>query len=541
MLELSRGSVSIPPRMSFMPAMVSWLQRNRTSARMAFLWRMIAMGLGAIFSLVWTRLLLRAMGDPLMGLFQNFQALARLGGLGDFGITGALGLKAGVMLGRRDETGLRDLLASARSLFLFLAVGLCLLFIGLSPWLPKWLNFEAVPGAGSMTWLFVYGGMSLAMMIIGGYFACLNYAHGTVTWPIFPTVLLGQVLAPYFHWRLALLQMPLWVQLLPYLASALLITFLVWRMLKWSHPWLGNLTPLKQDRTQWKVLAQTSWWAYLISIGSTIYFTTDRLVIGAVIGTAEVPRYQVNYRVCELLMTVIVTASFVGLPKLTQWISSPNPADRERLLVETNRLSTFEIVLVCGSVLGYLAFNNLFVRVWLDKAHEAPLALQYAFACNLAVTVGGNAGIQLSTRAGENGLKHAGLVVAGTGLVNLALSILSVKLVSIYGVNFGLTGVAVATAVAQSFSSILLGTITCRYLGLPIGRWIARCWFLPIGFTLLAAALKELFPDNSLAHLGLLSACYLGLFIVVCRVVGLNQQLIRSEINQARALFSRSK
>jgi O-antigen/teichoic acid export membrane protein len=521
--------------MSFLPAISSWLKRNRTSARMAFLLRMIAMALGSLFSLLWMRLLLRAMGDPLLGLFQNFQALTRLGGLGDFGITGALSLKTGTMLGSGDEKGLRGLLASARTLFLLLACGLCILFVGLSPWLPKWLNFESVAGAGSMTLLFVYGGMSLMLFIIGGYFACLNYAHATVTWPILPTVFFVQVLAPFFHWRLALLHMPLWVQLLPYLGSAATLAFLSWALLKWSHPWLGDVIPLKQDRSEWKILAGASGWVYLISVGATIYFTTDRLVIGAVIGTGMIPTYQANYKVCELCVTLIVTASFVSLPKITQWIASPQEADRQRLLVQLKRLSVFEVVLGCGSALGYLAFNNLFIRVWLDKAHQASLIWQFAFACNLAVTVSGNTGIQLSMRAGENGLKLAGLAVAGTGLLNLALSILSVKMIS--GEEYGIGGVAAATVVAQSISSICLGIVTCRYLKMPAFKWTVRCWLLPLGFTLIAATFKVYFPHDSLRDLGVIAAVYLVLFLVLCRLAGMNLQLLRSELTEARALF----
>jgi O-antigen/teichoic acid export membrane protein len=534
MLELSPGSVSIPPRMSLLPAITSWLQRNRTSARMAFLWRMIAMALGSLFSLLWWRLLLRAMGDPLMGLYQLFQSVTRLGGLGDFGITSALGLKVGTLLGRGDEKGLKSMLASARTLFIFLAAGLCLLLIALSPWLPNWLGFASVPEAGSMTWLFVFGGISLAMIIVSGYFASLNYAHGTVTWPIFPTVLFAQVLAPFVHWRLALLHLPLWIQLLPYLGSSVIMAFLGWRMLKWSHPWLGNLRPLKQDRAEWKALTGTSWWAYLVSLGATIYLSSDVLVIGAEFGPGAIPRYRVNYRVCELFITLIVTASFVGIPKLTQWIASPQEGDRRRLLAEMDRLSKFEIALTCISVLGYLAFNNLFIRLWLDEAHQAPLAWQVAFACNLAVTCSGNAGIQMSMRAGNQGLKWAGLVVAGTGLLNLTLSIISVKLGSI-------GGVAVATVIAQSVSSILLGGVTCRYLGLSVGRWTARCWLLPMGFVLFAAGLKVLLPDNSLMHLSMLSACYFGVFLVVCVIAGVNRELIRTELNYVRAMFRRNR
>jgi O-antigen/teichoic acid export membrane protein len=533
MLELSQGCVSIRHRMSFLPAITSWLKRNRTSARMAFVLRMAAMALGSIFGLFWTRLLLHAMGDPLLGLFQSFQALTRLGGLGDLGITGALALTAGTMLGSKDDAGLRKLLASARSLFLILAIGLCVLFIGFSPWMPKWLSFDVVPEAGSMFGLFVYGGLSLGLFIIAGYFASLNYAYGTVTWPVVPSILFVQVLAPFFHWRLAVLHMPLWVQLLPYLGSGFLVAVLGWWMLKWSHPWLGDLWPLKQNRKDWKSLAGTSGWMYLVSIGTVIYFATDRLVIGKVIGMAVIPTYVANYKICELSVTLIVTAAFVSFPKITQWISSPHKADRDRLLVELNRLSIFEIVLACGAVLGYLAFNNLFVRFWLgDNDHQAPLAWQIAFACNLAVTVGGNAGIQLSTRAGDKGFKLAGLAVAGTGLLNLGLSILSVRLGSI-------TGVAAATVVAQSISSICLGIVTCRYLKISAARWAARCWLLPIALTLAAAGLKQLFPDDSLLHLSVLAACYLALFLAVCRLAGMTREMVRAEFMQARALLGR--
>jgi O-antigen/teichoic acid export membrane protein len=434
------------------------------------------------------------------------------------------------------------MLASARTLFLVLACGLCVLFLGMSPWLPGWLNFESVAGTGSMPLLFVYGGLSLWLFIISGYFASLNYAHGTVTWPILPTVLIVQVLAPFFHWRLALLHMPLWVQLTPYLGSSLLTIFLNRSMLKWSHPWLGSLKPLKYDWREWRSLAGASGWVYLINVGTVIYFTTDRLVIGAMVDTGVIPTYQANYKVCELLVVVITTAAYVGLPKITQWIASPHKADRERLLVELKRLSTFEVVLGCGAVLGYIAFNNLFIRSWLGKAYQAPLAWQFAFACNLAVTIGGNAGVQLSMRAGDRGLKIAGLAVAGTGLLNLALSILSLKFdfaLSIFSVKFdSISGVAAATVVAQSISTICLGIVTCRYLQIPVGRWIARCWLLPVGFTLAAAALKVLFPEDSLPQLSLLAVIYLVLFLAVCRLAGMNWKLFSAEINQARALFS---
>lgn len=523
--------------MTYLHSLTSWLHRNRTAVRLAFGLRMVVMACGAVFSLLWTRLLIRAMGDPLYGLFQNFQAVTRLGGLGDLGISGALSLKAGLMLGRGDESGLRKLLSSARLLFLGLACALCVFFLAFSPWLPHWLNFEGVPGAGSMTWLFLYGGLSAAAFIVGSYFASLNYAYGTVTWPVLPSLILAQALAPFFHWQLALLHTPLWVQNAPYLVSSALIAILNCLMVKWSHPWLGNLRPLRFDRIQLKALAGASWWSYLMTVAYTIYITTDRLVIGAAMGTAIIPKYQVNYKVCELGITLIFSAAFVSIPKITQWLSSPHEADRRRLLVELDRLSTFEVVLTCVITLGYIAFNNLFIRVWLDKAHQAPLLWQYAFAGNLAITCGGNAGIQVAVRAGDRGLKLAGLTALGTALLNLGLSILSVKLASIAGATNAIAGVAIATDIAQSISTICLGYVTCRYLGISAARWTARCWLLPVGFTLAAAALKELFPADSIVHLGVLSACYLVLLLIVCRLAGMNREMLSTELRQVRGIF----
>ena len=55
--------------------MIAWFARNRTSVRLAFLLRLFAMAAGALLSLLWTRLLLRAMGDATYGVFLAFQSV----------------------------------------------------------------------------------------------------------------------------------------------------------------------------------------------------------------------------------------------------------------------------------------------------------------------------------------------------------------------------------------------------------------------------------------------------------------------------------
>lgn len=508
--------------------MIAWLQRNRTSVRLAFLLRLFTMAAGAVLSLVFTRLLLRTMGDAAYGLFLAFQSVTRLGGLGDLGVSGATGIRAGQLLGRGEDDKLRKLLASSRALCLLLAGFLFIGFAVLAPWLPHWLNFKDVPGTGSLPLLFVWGGLSAATMILAGYVSNLNLAHGTVTWPIIPGVFIGQLLAPLLHWQLAAHHAPLWVQNLPYVGSALLIGWLAWQMLKWSHPWLGDLRPLHFDGTTSKALIAASGWAYLSSLGSAVYFNTDRLVINAGFGPDIIPVYQANYKACELIVVLVLSASYVGLPKLTQWISSPHAADRQRALSETKRLNIFQIVLGCGAALGYLALNDLFVRLWLGEKYQGPLLWQVAFACNLAVTTGGDAGIQMASRCGEGGLKKLGLAVGGTGLLNLALSLVAMK----YG---SITGIAVATVIAQSVLSISLGYYTCRHLGFSVVRWTLKSWLLPLMIVLVASGLKTFFPDQSILHIGALLGCFAVLLLVAAGLAGVNREMMRAEIAMLRA------
>ena len=309
----------------------AWLLANRTSVRLAFVLRMVSMVVNAVMSLIWTRLLLRAMGDALYGLFVSFQAASRLGGLGDFGMSGGLVLRTGQMLGAKEEEKLRTFLAGARSAFLALALTVALIFLLLSPWLPTWLGFQSVPGAGSLPVLFATGTAGVAIMLLAGYFHGLNYAYGSVAWPILPTLILVQA-GMLGHWVLALTGAPLWIQNLAYVSSGVLTAGCIWLLIKVAHPWLGEIFPLSTDRAVWRQLVRASGWVYLCGLGSFVYTTTDRLLINAGFGPAIVPKYLLNNKLPDLAWTLIVTASFVSIPKITQWIASPDPADRVRVI-----------------------------------------------------------------------------------------------------------------------------------------------------------------------------------------------------------------
>src|SRR5262245_15586409 len=127
---------------------IRWLVANRSSARLAFILRLFSMAVNSIMGFGGTPLLTTVLADRMYGTYASFQSALRLAGLGDFGIASAVSFRTGQMIGRGETDRLRPFLASARTVLLFLAVVLTVLFCALSPFLPAWMRFERFATGG---------------------------------------------------------------------------------------------------------------------------------------------------------------------------------------------------------------------------------------------------------------------------------------------------------------------------------------------------------------------------------------------------------
>jgi len=516
--ETATGTVPASPQ--------GWLMRNRTSSRLAFILRIIVMGVGAGISLFWTRWLLEAMGAPLNGLFLTFLAIAQLGGLGDFGFGAAMGVRTIGHLARGENEECRQFLANVRSVFLALALFFLLVFSLLSPWLPGWLGLSPVSGSGSLTLLFVIGGIGVALLIINSYLQNLNYINGNVVWPILPAFLLTQI-AFGAQWLLALRGLPLWVQYGVSILTSLVTVVLTWWMLRSSHPWLGQLWPIRFNAQDVRQLAVNSFWVYLATLGNLVFITTDRILINKGFGSAMVPAYRNNYRLCELAITLLGTASFVALPAILRRLLSRDQKERGDGLSGVQRLQKIQVFAACVSAAMYLTFNDVFMRWWLPD-FTVPLSWQFAFALTLAISISGDMGVQLPGRLDQAGFRLAGLTIGLAGLLNLALSWVAMKSGSILGITF-------ATVFAQSIMCIVMSRQTCRRLQLPWREWLLKTWLLPVAMLTLVFGIRLwLVPDNGARGLALAGICVI-LSLVVARVLRISRQMFVDEWKRLRA------
>ncbi len=136
----------------------------------------------------------------------------------------------------------------------------------------------------------------------------------------------------------------------------------------------------------------------------------------------------------------------------------------------------------------------------------------------------------MTGRTGSAGLRWIGTAIGLTGILNLALSIISMKLGSI-------TGIAVATVIAQSGLSLQAGRYLCWHFGAPWLPWTLRSWVMPFLAVSLAAGLRMEIPLNSVRAVALLGGCYAAILLMIALVLKITPALIREEWAAVRGML----
>jgi O-antigen/teichoic acid export membrane protein len=505
----------------------TWFWRQREATRLAFFLKSGSVLLSAVLSLFWAKKFVHALGEGGYGLYLTFVAIAQLGGLGDFGVSGAVGVRMLQFIASDDAGGARSFLATARGLSYSLAAIVFCMFVLLSPWLPMWLQLAPTHNSGSLQMLFMFGGLGAALLILNGLFQSLNYISGNVAWPIVPGFLLTQ-LAFGGQWALISVGAPLWQQYAVHVACvAFSIAMVIW-FLRISHPWLGQVLPVNYSSRIVRELLTGSFWSYLLSIGTFIYFLSDQIVVNAGFGSAAVPSYRFSYKLCELAIMLLASATFVTVPAIFKRVLSGDPQQRDLGLSSLDRLQRIQCFAAVAAALMYLGVNDAFLAVWLGSGFNQSLTIQTAFALNLAITVSGDAIIQSRVRADSRGLRIVGQTVGTCGVLNLVLSLIAMKFSS-------LAGIAFATVFAQLVQMTVLTRSISAALRLPFPRWLLRVIFVPAGSVLLASAVRgHAQPYTLVGALTYVLTCAAILWAVAL-ALNLNASLMWHECRRLRA------
>ncbi len=481
--------------------------------------------LTSFFSLIWTPLLLGAMGKELNGLFLNFQGMATLGGLGDLGVGGAVNIQVARLLGQKKETELHSFMAAARGGILLIALFTGIVYLAVSPGAFNKLHFKDSLTVGPLIPLALVGAFASVILILNGFVSNINQGCGNVAWLVLPSFLAVQI-GCCGHWLLARQGAPLWLQYTPYVAASLIVLALGPLFVRASQPQLARVFPISLHEKEVFSVASKSGWYYLYSIATGISLTASRFLITSGFGAERVPSYLYNSRLCELAMFVMISASFASMPKITQWLAG---ASRERAVDEITLLNRMQACLACAAVLVYLLVNDWFIRLWLGKDFHESLLVQAAFAANMGVTAAGLTGFDLAPRCCDKGIRVGGITAVLCALLNLALAWTAMKLGWI-------PGIALAAVISQSAVVLGLGWYSSRQLNMSWWNLSVKHWILVLTVVAIGYGARSSFALGPLPAVLITCGSIAGALVLVVKVVGLGMHDVKREIGIFKAI-----
>lgn len=397
-------------------------------------------------------LLFRHLGVVRSGYYVTILSLVTLaGGLTDAGLS-AIGVRE---LATRDEAGRRSLMRSLSGLRMLLSVigiAVAVLFAVIAGYSQTLVLGTLIAGVGMTLQVLqdTYAITLNAQLRIGSVALVELVRQVTMVSLVIGLVLIGANLLPF------------WAAAIP---AGLVSVGLTARLVRGTTPLLPSV-----HIAHWKgLLRETFVFALATAVGA-IYFRVAILIVSLVAAGKQTGYFGVSFRVIEVLIIVpqlLVAASFPIFARAAH-------DDHARLRYALGRTFDACLILGIGTALALLVGAPFVIRVIAGpKFQPAEVVLRIQGLAFMASFVGAVWGYALVSLR-----RHREVLVC-----SLAALVLTVALTAGLATADGARGAAIATAVADSLLSLMLGVAVFRSGVHPAVTWSA------IPRVLLAAAL----------------------------------------------------
>jgi O-antigen/teichoic acid export membrane protein len=254
----------------------------------------------------------------------------------------------------------------------------------------------------------------------------------------------------------------------------------------------------------------------IIDWANKLNYQIDEIVVGIFLGSPAVAVWAVAERIISGTQRLTNQLNGVLFPVVVDSDASARQAMLQQILLQGTRLSLAMVVPISATL---ILLADPLLRGWLGVGATPAILGAVPVIQILAVAVA----IRVGNATGNTVLKGAGshrmlaFVNLGTGIVNIALSVLLVR-------EFGLVGVAVGTLVPIALSAMfILYPAACRRVGLPLRRAVVESVFPAVWPALIVigvgAAISRALPTGTLLAVVLQAvgggALYLALFFGV--------------------------
>lgn len=194
----------------------------------------------------------------------------------------------------------------------------------------------------------------------------------------------------------------------------------------------------------WEILKFSSF-VFLASIVDTLYWTTDKLIIGWAKGTAETAVYNVGATFNTYVTGLSSAISGLLVPKLTQMVVKDAPKEEfTRIFIKVGRL---QFIIISFIVSALVAFGRQFIVLWAGPEYSRAYSVALLTMIPVTIPLIQNTGINILYALNKHQFRS--IVYACIAVLNVVLTFWWVE-------NYGIIGAAVATCIAYVIGNILI-------------------------------------------------------------------------------------
>ena len=372
---------------------------------------------GALIGLIYVPLLVYFLGKNEYGLYQLMGSILVYLGLFDFGLSNTVTRYYSKYLSLNDSKSQENLLALSTVLYMILGVAL-LIFGSI-----LYFYLEDIFGA-SLT----ESEISTAKTM---YIIILISAFLTISTAVFNSIITA-------HERFIFLRGLSIVQILirPVLvlavflieASALMVVIVqaainIFGMaLKIYYSFAKLKVNIKfhfWDKPLLKEMVRYSFFIFLTAVMDQIFWRSDQIVLGIIVGTASVAIYSVGTQLVIYYMNLSTAMSGVFLPHITKRVTR-NASDDEitGIFIKVGRL---QYILLAAVLTGFILFGKEFISLWVGEefsaAYYITLMIMIPFTVDLIQNIG------LAVLQAKNMYSFRAVLFAIMAILKIAVSI----------------------------------------------------------------------------------------------------------------------
>lgn len=271
-------------------------------------------------------------------------------------------------------------------------------------------------------------------------------------------------------------------------------------------------------RLPWKLVGEMmgfSAYVFLGSIVDMLFWATDKVILGMLVGTVAVSVYQIGSTFNNIVMQLSTSISAVLTPKITGMVvTNASRDDLSELFIRVGRIQFLIVALI---VSGFTVFGQSFILLWAGESYADAYWIAVLTLFPLCIPLIQNTGISILVV--QNKHKFRSLVYLAIAILNVISTYLAVP-------HLGGIGAALCSCVAYLLGQgLIMNTYYHRVIGLNIPLFWRNILKMAVFPGLLMAAglvIRNILPFDNWVYFFAGVAGYTGIYCAGMYLLAMN-------------------